>query len=92
MPDSEKIEMLKLDQNTAANLYTLKAKVATEKKFSDIAEVKSLQNKYYKRQLGSYEESGIEAYNDWFNKNHYEDGRGKKCIQVNSYYKSKTKR
>lgn len=81
MSDSEKIEMLKLDQNIA-NLYTWREQVATEKKFSDIAEV-TVTEQYYKDSQAA-RESGTEAYNDWFNKNHYEDGRGK--MHPASYY------
>ena len=81
MSDSEKRELLKLDQDIA-NLYTWTEQIDTDKKFSDIAEVVPTEQ-YYKDSQNA-REAGTEAYNDWFNNNHYEDGRGR--MHPASYY------
>lgn len=81
MSDSEKRELLKLDQDIA-NLYTWTEQIDTGKKFSDIAEVVPTEQ-YYKDSQNA-REAGTEAYNDWFNNNHYEDGRGR--MHPASYY------
>lgn len=81
MSDSEKRELLKLDQDIA-DLYTWAEIDNTGRKFSDIAEVVPTEQ-YYKDSQNA-RDSGTEAYNDWFNKNHYEDGRGK--MHPASYY------
>lgn len=81
MSDSEKESLLKLD-NDIARLYTWVETNMTDKKFSDIAEVVPTEQ-YYKDSENA-RQSGTEAYNDWFNKNHYEDGRGK--MHPASYY------
>ena len=82
LSDQEKQAMLDLDQ-TVANLYTWEQKQESEAdRFSDFAEVVPTDQYLKDSQLAR--EAGTEAYNDWFNKNHYEDGRGK--MHPASYY------
>lgn len=83
LSDQERQSLLLLDQQIA-DAYTWKEKQKDEfaPKFSDFAEIATTEQ-YYK-DMSAARDAGIDAYNSWFNANHYEDGRGQ--MHPASYY------
>ena len=81
MSDSEKRELLKLDQDIA-DLYNWVKIDDSGDNFNNFAVVTPTEQ-YYKDSQAA-RDSGTGVYNDWFNRNHYEDGKGR--MHPASYY------
>lgn len=83
LSDSERASLLSLDQQIAdAYTWSQREKEEGKDKFSDFAEIANTEA-YYK-DMNAARDAGIDAYNSWFNSNHYEDGRGQ--MHPASYY------
>lgn len=80
LSDDEKRSLLQLDQDIA-NAYTPSQSTSNEK-FSDFAEIVNTEQYYKDMELAR--NAGSQAYNEWFNNNHYEDRKG--FMHPASYY------
>lgn len=81
LSDDEKRSLLQLDQDIA-NAYTATQKTEGADKFSNFAEI--VNTEQYYRDMEQARNAGVQAYNEWFNSNHYEDVRG--FMHPASYY------
>lgn len=81
LSDDEKRSLLQLDQDIA-NAYTATQKTDGADKFSNFAEI--VNTEQYYRDMEQARNAGVQAYNEWFNNNHYEDVRG--FMHPASYY------
>lgn len=81
LSDDEKRSLLQLDQDIA-NAYTATQKTDGADKFSNFAEI--VNTEQYYRDMEQARNAGTQAYNEWFNNNHYEDARG--FMHPASYY------
>lgn len=81
LSDDEKRSLLQLDQDIA-NAYTATQKTEGADKFSNFAEI--VNTEQYYRDMEQARNAGTQAYNEWFNNNHYEDARG--FMHPASYY------
>lgn len=81
LSDDEKRSLLQLDQDIA-NAYTATQKTEGADKFSNFAEIVNTEQYYH--DMEQARNAGIQAYNEWFNNNHYEDVRG--FMHPASYY------
>lgn len=81
LSDDEKRSLLQLDQDIA-NAYTATQKTEGADKFSNFAEI--VNTEQYYRDMEQARNAGTQAYNEWFNDNHYEDARG--FMHPASYY------
>lgn len=81
LSDDEKRSLLQLDQDIA-NAYTATQKTEGADKFSNFAEI--VNTEQYYRDMEQARNAGTQAYNEWFNNNHYEDTRG--FMHPASYY------
>ena len=81
LSDDEKRSLLQLDQDIA-NAYTATQKTEGADKFSNFAEI--VNTEQYYRDMEQARNAGTQAYNKWFNDNHYEDARG--FMHPASYY------
>lgn len=81
LSDDEKRSLLQLDQDIA-NAYTATQKTEGADKFSNFAEIVNTEQYYH--DMEQARNAGVQAYNEWFNNNHYEDVRG--FMHPASYY------
>lgn len=81
LSDDEKRSLLQLDQDIA-NAYTATQKTEGADKFSNFAEIVNTEQYYH--DMEQARNAGTQAYNEWFNNNHYEDARG--FMHPASYY------
>ena len=81
LSDDEKRSLLQLDQDIA-NAYTAAQKTEGADKFSNFAEIVNTEQYYH--DMEQARNAGVQAYNEWFNNNHYEDVRG--FMHPASYY------
>lgn len=81
LSDDEKRSLLQLDQDVA-NAYTATQKTEGADKFSNFAEIVNTEQYYH--DMEQARNAGVQAYNEWFNNNHYEDVRG--FMHPASYY------
>lgn len=81
LSDDEKRRLLQLDQDIA-NAYTATQKTEGADKFSNFAEIVNTEQYYH--DMEQARNAGVQAYNEWFNNNHYEDVRG--FMHPASYY------
>lgn len=81
LSDDEKRSLLQLDQDIA-NAYTATRKTEGADKFSNFAEIVNTEQYYH--DMEQARNAGVQAYNEWFNNNHYEDVRG--FMHPASYY------
>lgn len=81
LSNDEKRSLLQLDQDIA-NAYTATQKTEGADKFSNFAEI--VNTEQYYRDMEQARNVGTQAYNEWFNNNHYEDARG--FMHPASYY------
>lgn len=81
LSDDEKRSLLQLDQDIA-NAYTATQKTEGADKFSNFAEI--VNTEQYHHDMEQARNAGVQAYNEWFNNNHYEDVRG--FMHPASYY------
>lgn len=81
LSDDEKRSLLQLDQDIA-NAYTTTQKTEGADKFSNFAEIVNTEQYYH--DMEQARNAGVQAYNEWFNNNHYEDVRG--FMHPASYY------
>lgn len=81
LSDDEKRSLLQLDQDIA-NAYTATQKTKGADKFSNFAEIVNTEQYYH--DMEQARNAGVQAYNEWFNNNHYEDVRG--FMHPASYY------
>lgn len=81
LSDDEKRSLLQLDQDIA-NAYTATQKTEGADKFSNFVEIVNTEQYYH--DMEQARNAGVQAYNEWFNNNHYEDVRG--FMHPASYY------
>lgn len=90
-PHTGKIDVDKLSDVEKAQIRDLDEKLAQERiptekqeglQFKDVAEI--IFTSQYHRDMEAARQAGTQAYNDWFNANHYEDSRGR--MHPASYY------
>lgn len=81
LSDDEKRSLLQLDQDIA-NAYTATQKTEGADKFSNFAEIVNTEQYYH--DMEQARNAGVQAYNEWFNNNHYKDVIG--FMYPASYY------
>lgn len=82
LSDSDRQQILQLDQDIADNYTTPTEKKEEAVKFSDFAEI-AITDKYFEDAKRA-RDAGTAEYNNWYNKNHYENSRG--YMKPASYY------